>query len=65
MLNIFIYICTEYILDIQYKFAYLASLHEPLQYNTIEYIYGHYRSLMRIDDTLVSRKKFFFRMAYN
>ena len=23
-------------------FAYSASLHEPLQHNTVEYIYSHY-----------------------
>ena len=27
-------------------FAYLASLSESLQYNTIEYIYGHYLTLV-------------------
>ena len=27
-------------------FAYLASLHEPLRHNAIEYSYGHYFTLM-------------------
>ena len=42
MLNMFIHIPTEYTLYIQYMVEYLASQHEPLQNNTIEYIYGHY-----------------------
>ena len=42
----YFYICTKYILYIDYMFKYLASLHEPLQHNSIEYIYGHYLILM-------------------
>ena len=45
MLNIFIYICAENTLYI-YIYEIFASLHEPLQHDTIEHIYGHYFSLI-------------------
>ena len=38
--------CSEYTLHTQYIFMYLAPLPEPLYNNTIEYIYGHYLTLM-------------------
>ena len=63
MLNISIYICTEYNLNIQY----MRTLHhceEPLWYNTIQYIHGYFLTLMRID-RLTPKKKIAFWMACN
>ena len=37
----YIYICTDYTLYIQQM-----PLYEPLQHNTVEYIHGHYFTMM-------------------
>ena len=49
MLNISIHICIKYTLFIPYIFACLASLYEPLQRNTIEYIYDHYLTRLALN----------------
>ena len=38
-------------------FAYLTSLHEPLQHNMIEYIYDHYLTLMIGYNKTIKKKK--------
>ena len=50
---------------VQFMFAYIASLHEPLQHNTIEYINQVVLAKWRIDKLTSikkkkKKKKFFF-----